>query len=835
MTGKKIFVFGIVLIMLSSFVSAATVVDTVDVTYTNNCDNCEGSEFGYKFVAKADSYLDEIRVNAHSDTNVMQIYYVSNGSLWFSKTNSSIAEHDAGGVVSFASRTQANRLLVAGTYYYVTGDRPGESYDVGYEGKNAGECSSFPHTGTNINITSQVRKTGAFSVDNCANIDSIVTTTVPIVVAATGNVSTINNATAYETRANKYELQLTAMNVSNSSYKTQLVLRDQVYTAAINWTNGSHVRFYVPNARPPLVDNNPETMKFYWNFSIAHENGSTLKDNTTNLSQSIYWGYKIDHIVLFNTSENKTMNVTVNVTSEGQADLKLNFFYDNSFWAQFGSNNTVNNGFLMHFPIGTPHTYLNDTKQIANVTLNITYSGKTKQRQVDTNFHYISWNLTKHPRINITARDSLNGLLLNNFTTINGKQISTTSSTVLFWENGFGVYEIGVNNTVFELKKRNFTLNATHPFQHYTFQLYTTNSFNFTFKDERSDELVQQNISIEFVGDDASYTFVAQNGSLYVDLLVPSNYTIRYRTNSEIAGSSGNIDYGLIRSYIIKLTDRSHNDLQLYLLQNSNSTDTKVTVFDQNTLQGIEGAAIYVQRYFLGDNAFRTVAMCSTDIAGECHVDLEHNNELYKFSVDSPWLSNRLVTEDFYVTSATLNLYVNLFATLGENTFDREGITGRISYHSSVPTFKVTYSDSENAATEYCIDLKTYGQYAKILLNTTCSASPSGTLEVTGFQADKTNYAVFRATLDGEPQIIQTYWKSLDTDKLPASKAGVFYTALIFMFMAFLSVVHVFAVVLASVGLVFAYLLGILVIDITWLVLIVASSIILAIIIEMKK
>ena len=55
------------------------------------------------------------------------------------------------------------------------------------------------------------------------------------------------------------------------------------------------------------------------------------------------------------------------------------------------------------------------------------------------------------------------------------------------------------------------------------------------------------------------------------------------------------------------------------------------------------------------------------------------------------------------------------------------------------------------------------------------------------------------------------------------------------MFMAFLSVVHVFAVVLASVGLVFAYLLGILVIDITWLVLIVASSIILAIIIEMKK
>jgi hypothetical protein len=464
MTGKRIFVFGIVLIMLSSLAAAATVTDTVQVTYTDNCDNCENSQFGYRIVAKADSYFDDVRINANSDVHTIDVYFVANGSLWFTITNSSFSDGQAGGTIHI-TRPQEDRKLVQGAYYDVVSWKgSGVIYDMAYTGKNAGQCTSFPHTRTNINVTKQVRGASG-SVDNCGNIDSFTTTTVPVIVAATGNISTINNATAYETRANKYEIQLTAMNVSNSSYKTQLVLRDQVYTAAINWTNGSHVRFYVPNGRPPLVDANAEDMEFYWNFSIAHENGSALKDNTTNLTQEIYFGYTIDHVVLFNTSENKTMNVTVNVTSEGQADLKLNFFYDNSFWAQFGSNNTVNNGFLSHFNVGIPHTYLNDTKQVANVTLNISYSGKVKNRQVDDFNHYISWNLTKHPRINITARDSLNGLLLNNFTTINGKQISTTSSTVLFWENGFGVYEIGVNNTVFELKKRNFTLNATHPFQ----------------------------------------------------------------------------------------------------------------------------------------------------------------------------------------------------------------------------------------------------------------------------------------------------------------------------------------------------------------------------------
>ena len=207
MTGKKIFVFGIVLIMLSSLAAAATVTDTVEVSYADNCNNCENTPFGYRIVAKADSYLDDVRINSDSDVNRIDVYWTANGSLYFTVTNSSFSDGQAGGTIHI-TRPQEDRKLVNGAYYdIVSWKGSGVVYYMAYTGNGAGSCSSFPHTRTNINVTRQVRGP-SMGADNCGNIDSFTTTTVPVVVAATGNVSTINNATAYETRANKYQLQL---------------------------------------------------------------------------------------------------------------------------------------------------------------------------------------------------------------------------------------------------------------------------------------------------------------------------------------------------------------------------------------------------------------------------------------------------------------------------------------------------------------------------------------------------------------------------------------------------------------------------------------------------
>jgi hypothetical protein len=661
---------------------------------------------------------------------------------------------------------------------------------------------------------------------------------IPPPVAAGEDFEFFYNTTNVETKPQKFDVNLINFNLSNST-KAYLVYVDQVIEATNNITNETNGRFSV-NMTPNMVAADT-TNAFFWNFTIVYNNASTALFNTSNTTQTVSPGCLLtEYVIGVNNilAENQTYVSRVNVSTPGLCELSnLLYQYDGNYYTQTVSDfNTTpfTDDNYFDFNVDIPHTYNNNSNYLANVTATFSYRNtKTTNMSKTSNVH---WNLTKHPRFNISAYDLINNTYIADFTAFKtGRAIPTANGSVFWWEFGAGVHQVGVNNTNYEVKYHNLTF-TEGTIQNQVYYIYTTNSFNFTFKDEITNQIIGQNISLEFVGDAKSYNFTAQNGALYVDLLVPSNYTIRYQSNVEIANfSSGAKDYGLKRSYLIELTEQSHQDLELYLLENSNSTTTKVTVYDQNTLQGIEGAAVYVQRYFLGDNAYRTVAMCSTGIAGECDIDLQHQEELYKFKVEFPWLSAKITTVPSYISTTTLNLYINLFKTLGEDFFDREGITGNIIYSSSTPTFTASFTDSQNLASQVCLQLKTYGQYSKTLLNESCTTSSSGSLSVTGFAEDKNNYGVLIATIDGDEKVIKTAWKDLYTDQMATGSSGLFLTAIIFIIMALLSVVHVYAVVLGSVGLLFAWFLGIIVIELNYIILILASSIILAMIIQMKK
>ena len=644
-------------------------------------------------------------------------------------------------------------------------------------------------------------------------------------------------STNFETNPSKIEVDLVQYNVTNNTI-AQLIYGNQTIIAVANVTNQTNARFWA-NVTSFLIPAQA-TQPFYFNFSLNHTNGSINKGyNSSNASQTLNLGCFVNHVVLGPNGllqENNTYSSQVNVSTLGLCRLiNLRYQYGGAFYSQpvlstHTTGQTVSNQF--NFDVSIPHTYFNLSQHKVNITAEFAYRN-TKNHNLSATSNVI-WNLTKHPRFNISVYDLINNQPLLNFTAFNGKSIGTTNGSVFWWEYGAGIHEIGVNNTGYELLTKDLTFTAG-TFQHQTYYLYTTNSFNFTLRDERTDELIPQNTSLEFIGDAKSYNYTIQDGKLYVDLLVPSNYTIRYQSNPEIGLTNLSLDYGLKRSYLVKLTEQSHQDVALYLLDNGNSTTTKITVYDQNTLQGVEGAAVYVERYFLQGNAYKTVAMCSTGVAGECNIDLEHNEELYKFKVEYPWLSSKITTAPSYVSSTTLNLYINLFYTLGENFFKQEGITGSITFSSSTPTFTATFTDSENAASEICLKLKTYGTYSKTTLNTSCTSANSGTLVVTGFEAQKNNYGVLTATIEGKEKVIRSVWKDLNTDKLSTGANGIFLTAIMFIVMCFLSAVHVYALILGTVGLLFAYLLGIIVIDLTYLILIFASAIVLAIIIQMKK
>jgi hypothetical protein len=351
-------------------------------------------------------------------------------------------------------------------------------------------------------------------------------------------------------------------------------------------------------------------------------------------------------------------------------------------------------------------------------------------------------------------------------------------------------------------------------------------NLNLIFKDEDTQETLSGvTIGGGVISDDYATNFSTSTGTYALNLTVPSEYTIRYQADG----------YGKIREYYFTLTDQSVTNLTLYLLNDTGSTDTTVTVYDESTLLEVSGAYVYLMRFDILTNSYITVAEYKTDIAGKSYFDAEHENELYKFLVEYPKGTARLTTDPLYISSANINLYISLTDDPTSGYFNLLSITGVPEYSTDSNTFDVTYNDPSFIGSNYCFYIKTYGQYSTTTINSSCSTSPSGSISLGGMTQNTTYYAVFTAFIDGEETVIGTAWKEFLSSELNAGGLGLFLTAFIIMLMAFLSTVHIYALILSSIGLVFAKFLGL--ISISWGVIIVVliGAIILGMIIQMKK
>ena len=846
---KKILIIGVVLLTL--IVSATSALGAVNAKLSNAGVTVDSANWQNCGPACASEAWDNDQTG--SDAYDSSWYY--NGGSGFFNTNDAVATLDLGAaycisvveVVAPANggATDEDRATKDMRLEYSLDESTWLNY-TGNSGTFANPTGTNDHnnvtlTPNNMRWVRYVHENGYLAQLGITEVffyyDSTGADCAPAVTAPNKTINYYYPASNFETNPSKIEVDLVQYNVTNNTI-AQLIYGNQTINAVANVTNQTNARFWA-NVTSYLIPSQV-SQPFYFLFTLNHTNGSINPGyNSSNVSQTLNVGCFVNDVVLGSNNllgENNTYSSKVNVSTLGLCRLhNLSYQYDGIFYSQpvpslATTGQTATNHF--NFDVSIPHTYFNLSLHKVNITAEFKY--RTSKNHNLSATSSVIWNLTKHPRFNISVYDLINNQPLLNFTAFNGKAIGTTNGSVFWWEYGTGIHEIGVNNTGYELLMKNLTFTAG-TFQHQTYYLYTTNSFNFSLRDERTDQLVPQNTTLEFIGDAKSYNYTIQNGKLYVDLLVPSNYTIRYQTNPAIGKTATYHDYGLKRSYLVKLTAQSHQDITLYLLDNGNSTTTKVTVYDQNSLTGVEGAAVYVERYFLQGNAYKTVAMCSTGVAGECNFDLEHNEELYKFKVEYPWLTPKTSTVPSYISSTTLNLYIDLFKKAGENFFLQEGIAGSIAYSSSTPTFTATYTDAENSASKVCLKLKTYGQYSKQTINESCSTAASGTLVVTGFAAQKNNYGVLTATVGGQEKVIKAVWKDLNTDKLQAGASGVFLSAIMFIILSLLSVVHVYAAILGSVGLIFAYMMGMLAIDLSYLILILGSSIILAIIIQMKR
>jgi len=611
---------------------------------------------------------------------------------------------------------------------------------------------------------------------------------------------------------------------------------------------------------------------------------------STEFKQAVFLGYNTTNHLRFNFNNSHTVtatnrydstaisNFTVNVSGTIYTANGTTAYLQNetgivnytvthpSYFTAYGTNVNVTNGssnVLMHqveVRFNGTQRFTNNTVTAGNVTLpdgsggiitkafnetfylnagNYTaeYSSAFDEAK-NQNFSFtLLENTTRtitnitNANLTITGTNAVDGSNIPFFTTtvVNNTlyiNLSTTDDGPHLYNLIQNVtYNVVFDNTSYALNSTNITL--TNRSTSIEFLVYTTNSFNISILNELTkNEITDTNFTVEFIGSYASYNYTYEDGNLYADLIVPDQYQIRYNWINTTSAT----DYGQLRQYHYELTNRTHNPLDLFAINQSVSTAIDITVQNGNTLLRQEGVIVKLQRFYIDTNSYETVAMYETDSQGKAYFDVEADDELYKFVVDSPLGTSVYTSTPQYLKETEYTIFIDTTQDPIATYVNDAGLSVTVAYNATGAT--ATYNDPQVSAGEYEFRIYEKGPYANTLVSTATATTSSGSL-VASYAFDNTSayYGVFYR--DEVAEATFDFVDFLETNGLPA--LGLFLTSILFVVAVFISAFSLYSVIIASMALVAANMIGLITISTPIIGAVVVGAIILAIILEWRR
>lgn len=365
------------------------------------------------------------------------------------------------------------------------------------------------------------------------------------------------------------------------------------------------------------------------------------------------------------------------------------------------------------------------------------------------------FNITANARVNITAKKAVSGATINTFEgwvyrVEDGQNVSySTTNGVAYADLVRGNITVWIDATNYSLNDSYMYLNTSNPGQtNASYVLYETNTINITFYDQAAPTTILSGttISMDLISDIYSNNYSTSNGTLYLTLLQPTTYTLRY-------SASGFSE----RFYSFTLTNRTYNTLSLYLINGSETTNISVFVIDDIT-NPVEGAFVHALKYDLNTNTYILQEIGQTDVAGKTIMSLTKNDEFYKFLVYYNDIL-RFTSTPAYITTDEYTIQINFDEDIAEDIFNYWTISGTLAFNTATDNFRLDFSDSTGITSEFCVKVDRYRNITKTAdYNTSCTTSASGTILVGVVAENGTRYvATAYYTESGE----ETY---LDSD-----------------------------------------------------------------------
>lgn len=321
--------------------------------------------------------------------------------------------------------------------------------------------------------------------------------------------------------------------------------------------------------------------------------------------------------------------------------------------------------------------------------------------------------------LSVNATVLTNGSKINDFTIyLTGINITysaenTTTTGLSQFKLITGKYEINFSGIGYQKANQSITILSTDKNPNATFNLYTYNSINISIYDEifgRTSFFINRPVYLEFSSDIDSYNYSTNTSQLYIDLLSPVEYRIHYYSN----------DY-TPRDYYFTVNNNTHNTLELYLLSTGNSTDVTFTILDESGNE-LESALVYLMRYYITTNTYRTVAIGKTNIEGETIINVDYNDAYYQILATYGDYQTQTVGAKIFTTtpSITISTTTDIY-----NDIDTiEGVTTTLSYNNVTKTFSYSFVSTSGAVQGILtVDKITPSGSTVICSNTDTSAS----------------------------------------------------------------------------------------------------------------
>lgn len=441
-------------------------------------------------------------------------------------------------------------------------------------------------------------------------------------------------------------------------------------------------------------------------YSINSSGGSYWSTLIMNTSQAriILQAYRL----LLNTSIatfNATNGIGVNTTSASQLTIPANNG-TNNIMVDVPGNYSLNLTCTVTTPLSTP--YCNATGVYdALITVGANYDGSGVR------------NFT----LNV-SNATLGGILYHNYTTNGVLQIPALQG----YTYKYDLYNLtSYSNT-------NYTRSTTNNSDYYNFSVFISNVFYLTIKNETSNSIItNQTVYVQILSEARNENFSTNNGTLFVDFLVPGNYTIRYWMTEAVQ-----------RDYYVIFTGQSTNNITLYVLDEGISQFYLPKVYNQNGYACAQNTVSLMRYFILGDNTgeYKVVEMAKTDSIGQAVLRVVPNTINYKLAFSGSCGSFVSAPQKF--TATTNSFTVSSGSTALSSIAGMQSVSRSLIFNNATNTFVCTWVDASNIVTSGTLKItKQYRSSVNTSYFLTTDETPIGSIAHT---VTDTNDTVYTAT-----------------------------------------------------------------------------------------